>query len=249
MLPLSDLIEYTLGSQDLNTPSQYLKRYTTPVDITLESGKATWAELLRLSCLKLTNEMKKFSCLRCMRPCNEVFGLMLLIRLRWDQPIERPVPGVQRLSEERWFGSCQTSLNFTPSHYYRFIYYYASFYKPNTWNRLPNWTFVKDLWFQLLVGQKKMRLMKWLNSFSRSCILWGHAHILKIALECQSCPRNFVSWLFVIRCGWFSVTSESLYWKRERATQLLENQSGGISCRVPLSLVRLHRLWCMKLYH
>lgn len=96
---------------------------------------------------------------------------------------------------------------------------------------------------------KKMRLMKWLNSFSRSCILWGHAHILKIALECQSCPRNFVSWLFVICCGWFSVTSESLYWKRERATQLLENQSGGISCRVPLSLVRLHRLWCMKLYH
>lgn len=184
-----------------------------------------------------------------MRPCNEVFGLMLLIRLRWDQPIERPVPGVQRLSEERWFGSCQTSLNFTPSHYYRFIYYYASFYKPNTWNRLPNWTFVRDLWFQLLVGQKKMRLMKWLNSFSRSCILWGHTHILKIALECQSCPRNFVSWLFVIRCGWFSVTSESLYWKRERATQLLENQSGGISCRVPLSLVRLHRLWCMKLYH
>ena len=41
LLPLSDLIEYTLGSQDLNTPSQYLKRYTTPVDITLESGKAT----------------------------------------------------------------------------------------------------------------------------------------------------------------------------------------------------------------
>ena len=184
-----------------------------------------------------------------MRPCNEVFGLMPLIRLRWDQPIERPVPGVQRLSEERCFGSCQTSLNFTPSHYYRFIYYYASFYKPNTWNRLPNWTFVRDLWFQLLVGQKKMRLMKWLNAFSRSCILWGHAHILKIALECQSCPRNFVSWLFVIRCGWFSVTSESLYWKRERATQLLENQSGGISCRVPLSLVRLHHLWCMKLYH
>ena len=80
-----------------------------------------------------------------MRSCNEVFGLMLLIRLRWDQPIERPVPGVQRLSEERWFGSCQTSLNFTPSHYYRFIYYNASFYKPNTWNRLPNWTFVRDL--------------------------------------------------------------------------------------------------------
>ena len=62
-----------------------------------------------------------------MRPCSEVFGLMLLIRLRWDQPIERPVPGVQRLSEERWLGSCQTSLNFTPKRYYRFIYYYASF--------------------------------------------------------------------------------------------------------------------------
>lgn len=36
----SDLIEYTLNSQDLNTPSGYLKRYTTPVDIVLDSGKA-----------------------------------------------------------------------------------------------------------------------------------------------------------------------------------------------------------------
>lgn len=62
-----------------------------------------------------------------MRPCNEVFRLMLLIRLRWDEPVERPVPGVQRLSEERWFVSCQTSLNFTPNRCYRFIYYYASF--------------------------------------------------------------------------------------------------------------------------
>lgn len=34
-----DLIEYVLNSQELNTPSLYLKRYTTPVDIVLESGK------------------------------------------------------------------------------------------------------------------------------------------------------------------------------------------------------------------
>lgn len=36
----SDLIEYILNSQDLNTPSLYLKRYTTPVDVVLDSGKS-----------------------------------------------------------------------------------------------------------------------------------------------------------------------------------------------------------------
>lgn len=35
----SDLMEYILNCQELNTPSLYLKRYTTPVDIVLESGK------------------------------------------------------------------------------------------------------------------------------------------------------------------------------------------------------------------
>lgn len=148
-----------------------------------------------------------------MRPCSEVFGLMLLIRLRWDQPIERPVPGVQRLSEERWFGSCQTSLNFTPNRYYRFIYYYASFIitlrlllrlnvlQTEHLEQATKLDFRQRSVISAASWTKKMRLMKWLNSFSRSCILWGHSHILKIAPECQSCPRNFVSWLFVIRCG------------------------------------------------
>lgn len=44
----SDLIEYILNSQDLNTPSLYLKRYTTPVDIVLESGKTVIFPLLIL---------------------------------------------------------------------------------------------------------------------------------------------------------------------------------------------------------
>lgn len=47
LLVRQDLIEYILSSQDLNAPSQYLKRYTTPVDITLDSELA-WPMQTRL---------------------------------------------------------------------------------------------------------------------------------------------------------------------------------------------------------
>lgn len=47
LLVRQDLIEYILNSQELNTPSLYLKRYTTPVDIVLESEMA-WPMQTRL---------------------------------------------------------------------------------------------------------------------------------------------------------------------------------------------------------
>lgn len=47
LLVRQDLIEYILNSQELNTPTLYLKRYTTPVDIVLESEMA-WPMQTRL---------------------------------------------------------------------------------------------------------------------------------------------------------------------------------------------------------
>ena len=41
----ADLMEYILNSQGLNTPSTYLYRYTTPVEIVLESGKQVFLPL------------------------------------------------------------------------------------------------------------------------------------------------------------------------------------------------------------
>ncbi|XP_068674935.1 testis-expressed protein 47-like isoform X2 [Montipora foliosa] len=47
LLVRQDLMEYILSSQDLNTPSAYLMRYTTPMDIVLES-ELTWPMQTRL---------------------------------------------------------------------------------------------------------------------------------------------------------------------------------------------------------
>ncbi|XP_044183154.1 testis-expressed protein 47-like [Acropora muricata] len=47
LLVRQDLMEYILNSQGLNTPSTYLYRYTTPVEIVLES-ELTWPMQARL---------------------------------------------------------------------------------------------------------------------------------------------------------------------------------------------------------
>ena len=58
-------MEYILNSQGLNTPSTYLYRYTTPVEIVLESGKQV---LLLLYCYMIVN-VDRHLLIRCQTSC------------------------------------------------------------------------------------------------------------------------------------------------------------------------------------